>query len=161
MLEEWVEAIEEKTDRLETLFGQFMLQTGTVLLRMESTIAEMKAESSRDRAESARLRGKMNKRWGDLANKMDAIVEDIIAPSLRRMAREEFNCGEERFFSARISRARSDDSSLRREFDVLYIGAQAMLLNETKSTPRSEEVMQALNDGHNAVWRHAVWRRPG
>ncbi len=147
ILEERMEALEERTDRLETLFGQFMVQTGTILRRMEAESARDREESARfreefarDREESARFRREMNKRWGELANKMGTIVEDIIAPSLRRMAREEFNCGEEHFFSARISRVCSDDSGLRREFDVLYIGAQAVLLNETKSTPRSEDV---------------------
>ena len=106
--------------------------------RMEGMIAEMRAESARDRRE-------MNKRWGELANKMGTIVEDIIAPSLRRMALEEFNCGEEVFFSPRVSRIRSDDPSRRREFDVLYVGARAVLLNETKSAPRSEYI-QAFVD---------------
>ena len=106
--------------------------------RLEGMIAEMKEESARDRRE-------MNKRWGELANKMGTIVEDIIAPSLRRMALEEFNCGEEVFFSPRISRIRSDDPSRQREFDVLYVGARAVLLNETKSAPRSEYI-QAFVD---------------
>ena len=135
--------------------------------RLEGMIAEMKEESARDRAasamereemdrrlegmmaemkeESARDRREMNKRWGELANKMGTIVEDIIAPSLRRMALEEFNCGEEVFFSPRISRIRSDDPSRQREFDVLYVGARAVLLNETKSAPRSEYI-QAFVD---------------
>ena len=146
-LEERMDAIEDRTDRLETLFGQFMTQTGITLRRidhtierLESTVAEMKEEATKDREESVRFRWEMNKRWGELANKMGTIVEDIIAPSLRRMAREEFSCGEERFFASRISCTRSDDPSRRREFDAIYVGAQAVLLNETKSTPRSEDV---------------------
>ena len=225
ILAERIEVVEERTDRLETLFGQFMTQTGIsirrhdrLIERMENMIAEMKAESATDRAasardrqemdrrlegviaemkeesardrqemdrrlegmmaemkeesardraasamereemdrrlegmiaemkeESARDRREMNKRWGELANKMGTIVEDIIAPSLRRMALEEFNCGEEVFFSPRVSRIRSDDPSRQREFDVLYVGARAVLLNETKSAPRSEYI-QAFVD---------------
>ncbi len=126
-------------------------------MKAESAIfrQEIKEESARDREESARFRREMNKRWGDLANRMGTIVEDIIAPSLRRMAREEFDCGEERFFGARVSRTRSDNSSLRREFDVLYIGAQAVLLNETKSTPHSEDArafVDFLNRGEFALY---------
>ena len=218
ILAERIEVVEERTDRLETLFGQFMTQTGIsirrhdrLIERMENMIAEMKEESARDRQEmdrrlegviaemkeesardrqeidrrlegmiaemkeesardraasamereemdrrlegmiaemkeeSARDRREMNKRWGELANKMGTIVEDIIAPSLRRMALEEFNCGEEVFFSPRVSRIRSDDPSRQREFDVLYVGARAVLLNETKSAPRSEYI-QAFVD---------------
>ena len=97
----------------------------------------------------------MNKRWGDLANKMGTIVEDIIAPSLRRMAATELDCGEERFFAERITRTRSDDSSRRREFDALYVGERAVLLNETKSTARADdarEFVEFLRSGEFALY---------
>ena len=80
----------------------------------------------------------MNRRWGELANKMGTVVQDIVAPSLRRMAREELGCGEERSFGAPMFRTRSDDPHYRREFDALYVGTRAVLLNETKSTALSE-----------------------
>ena len=56
------------------------------------------------------------------------------------MARELFDCGEELLFTSRIDRVRSDDRSRRREFDVLYVGDRALLLNETKSSPRGTDV---------------------
>lgn len=176
ILEERMDNVEERVDRLEILFGQFMSQTGIALRRIdrsieriEATVAEMKAEGARDReaaakdreaaaqnrAESIQFRREMNKRWGDLANKMGTLVEDIVAPSLRRMAREELDCGEERFFSERISRTRSDDPSRRREFDALYVGTRAVLLNETKSSPRSEDVrtfVEFLASGEFALY---------
>ena len=80
----------------------------------------------------------MNRRWGELANKMGTVVQDIVAPSLRRIARDELGCGDERSFSAPMFRVRSDDPHRRREFDALYVGTQAVLLNETKSTALSE-----------------------
>ena len=43
----------------------------------------------------------MNKRWGELANKMGTVVEVIVAPSVRRLAREVFDCGELRQFWTR------------------------------------------------------------
>ena len=65
----------------------------------------------------------MNKRWGELANKMGTVVEDIVAPSIRRLAREMFDCGELRQFWTRMSASRSDDPSRTREFDALPIVA--------------------------------------
>ena len=124
--------------------------------------AEMKTEAAHDREESAQFRARseqasreMNKRWGELANKMGTLVEDIIAPSLRRMGREEFGCGEEQLFSPRISLTRSDNPQLRREFDALYVGSRAVLLNETKSTPRPEyarEFVDFLNSGEFGLY---------
>ena len=49
----------------------------------------------------------MNKRWGELANKMGTVVEDIVAPSIRRLAREMFDCGELRQFWTRMSDSRA------------------------------------------------------
>ena len=105
--------VEDRIDRLELLFERFM-------------------------AEAARDRKAMNRRWGELANKMGTVVQDIVAPSLRRIARDELGCGDERSFSAPMFRVRSDDPHYRREFDALYVGTQAVLLNETKSTALSE-----------------------
>ena len=90
-------------------------------------------------AAAARDRKAMNKRWGELANKMGTVVEDIVAPSVRRLAREVFDCGDLQYFSPRVSLKRSDDRSREREFDALYVGTRAVLLNETKSSPRSSD----------------------
>ena len=105
--------------------------------------AEAARERKEDRAEAAEARGKdrkeWNRRWGELANRMGTVVEDVIAPSIRRMAREELGCGDESLFCPRISVVRSDDRHYRREFDALYVGTGAVLLNETKTTARSED----------------------
>ena len=90
--------------------------------------------------ESERERREMNKRWGRLANKMGSMVEDLVGPSVRRMAREIFDCGDEVFFAPRLVRTRSDDRSRRREFDGLYVGTRGVVLSETNSAPDSRDV---------------------
>ena len=95
-------------------------------------------------------RKEMNQRWGRLANRMGTLVQDLVAPSLPRIAREELDCGDERSFSTIMRRVRSDDPHYRREFDALYVGTKAVLLNETKSTALSEYAtafMQFLKSG--------------
>ena len=99
---------------------------------------EMKEQAARERIEAARERKEMNQRWGELANKMGTIVEDIVAPSIRRLAPEVFDCGDLRAFYTRTVRTRSDDPSREREFDALFVGTQAVLLNETKASARPE-----------------------
>ena len=134
--------------------------------RLERIIERREQEGAREREEAARdrkemreqaehERREMNKRWGNLANKMGTLVEDIIAPSIRRLAREVFGCGDQRYFGTRVSVNRSDDPSREREFDALYVGARAVLLNETKSSPRSEHVqafVQFLESGEFALY---------
>ena len=96
-------------------------------------------QRERDREEWKRERRAMNKQWCDLAGKMGTVVDDIVAPAVRRMAPELFDCGEQLLFTPRIDRVRSDDRSRRREFDVLYVGDRAVLLNETRSSPRGAD----------------------
>ena len=65
-----------------------------------------------------------------------------------------FACGELQYFSLRVSLKRSDDSSREREFDALYVGTRAVLLNETKSSPRVEDAREFgefLNSGELAL----------
>ena len=175
--------VEEKTDRLETVFAAFMARSDAFMARTEESMARTDAFMARtgesmartDAAvartdesigrleriverrerEGARERKEMNKRWGELANKTGTLVEDIVAPSIRRLAREVFDCGEERHFATRVSLKRSDDPSRQREFDALYVGADAVLLNDTKSTPRREyvrEFVQFVESGEFALY---------
>ena len=96
-------------------------------------------EGARARAEAGRERREMNQRWCELANKMGTVVEDIVAPSVRRLAREVFDCGDLVYFGTRQTVTREDDRSRRREFDALYVGTRAVLLNQTRSSPRSAD----------------------
>ncbi len=116
---------------------------------------EMREQAAREREEAARERKEMNKRWGELANSMGTVVEDIVAPSIRRLAHKVFDCGEQQYFSTRMSVNRSDDPSREREFDALYVGARAVLLNETKATARPDyarEFVQFLESGEFALY---------
>lgn len=151
------EAVEERVDSLETILARFMAHTDESISRTNESVArteesiarlerivegqaqEAARDRERDREEAARERREMNKRWGELANKMGTVVEDIVAPSVRRLAREVFDCGDLVRFTTRQTVTRSDDRSRRREFDALYVGTRAVLLNETKSSPRSED----------------------
>ncbi len=124
-----VDVAEDRLDRIERMVEQLVADT-----------ARFRGQAERDREEWARARRAMNKQWSELATKMGTVVEDIVAPSVRRMAREVFDCGEQQLFICRIERVRSDDRSRRREFDALYVGDRAVLLNETKSTPWGADI---------------------
>ena len=154
-----MEVVEERTESLESIFAAFMARTDAsmartddamarteeaigrlerIIERREQEAAREREEAARKREEAARERKEMNQRWGELANKMGTIVEDIVAPSIRRLAREVFDCGDLRAFYTRTVRTRSDDPSREREFDALFVGTQAVLLNETKASARPE-----------------------
>ena len=138
-------AMNKRWGELEALVAKDREEATLERRAMNKRWGELEAAAAKDREEAALERRAMNKRWGELANKMGTLVEDIVAPSLRRLAWAELECGEERFFAERITRVRSDDPSQRREFDALYAGTRAVLLNETKSNARSEDVRDFVN----------------
>ena len=93
------QTVEERTDRLESILATFMERTDRALERtdnsierLERAIERMEQEGARDREESA----------------------DIVAPSIQRLTREVFDCGERQYFGTRVSLTRSVDRSRER-----------------------------------------------
>ena len=119
--------------------NESVARTEESIARLERIVEHHAQEGARYREEAARERREMNKRWGELANKMGTVVEDIVAPSVRRLARDVFGCGDLVRFTTRQTVTRSDDRSRSREFDALYVGSRAVLLNSTKSSPRPQD----------------------
>ena len=102
--------IEERVDSLEAIFGRFMIHTDTMMNRMERDTRllkqemrefknEMRTEMKEFKDEMGVFKDKMeqdhkamNKQWGDLANKMGTLVEDIISPAIRPVVTKYFDC---------------------------------------------------------------------
>ena len=137
-------AVEQRVDRLEVVFEQFMRQTNIILAEFRAQAEKDRQQAEKDRAEAKRERRELARQLGDISNRLGTIVEDIIAPSLRRMMGHEFDCGQLEFFGRRIEKYHPV-SRLRREFDVIGIGDKAILLNETKAYARPEYVKEAVS----------------
>jgi len=153
--------IEDRVDRLEALFGQFMTQTALLnkcaderdktaeernqLAEERNKAAEermtrFESEMRAEREESRAFRREMNKKWGDLANKMGTIIEDILAPNLRRLAREHFHFDPIEDFMIRRSRRCPGQPERLSEFDTIVVGPEAVILGEAKSKSSIEWV---------------------
>ncbi|WP_131111555.1 hypothetical protein [Sulfuricystis thermophila] len=117
-------------------------KNGTVEFRNEmldfkNEMAEFKRKVDEDIAEMKRERREMNLQWGAIANKLGTIVEDIIYPSCRRIAREHFGAPDElEFEGQRIRRPRKRGD--RREFDGILVWEGHVMLLEAKATVRPE-----------------------
>jgi len=106
---------------------------------------DFKDEMKTFKDETRSIHREMNKRWGDLANKMGTVVEDIVAPYIRRIARQYFGCSDLEFFAVRVDKRHPADPLRRREFDVVTVGGDLVFLNETKSTVRSSYVADCID----------------
>jgi hypothetical protein len=153
--------IEDRVDRLEAVFGQFLTEMALVnkraddrnrlaeerhnaaeerLGRFQGEMRDFKDEMRAFKEEMRQARKDLDRKWGDLANKMGTIIEDILAPNLRRLAREHFRFERIDDFMIRRSRRQSGQSKAESEFDTLVVGPEAVILGEAKSRPSLEYV---------------------
>jgi hypothetical protein len=82
----------------------------------------------------------MNRQWGDLANKMGTLVEDVVAPNIPRIAQTYFGCEDLDFFAVRVRKKSRKGDRQKKEFDVIAACQGVFILNETKSSPETRDV---------------------
>jgi len=100
---------------------------------------EMKDFKEEIRNDTKQFKKELNKKWGDLANKMGTIVEDIVVPGLKWVGARYFGIEEFDFFAPRL-RLKSRDRSMTREFDVIAETENYFFVVETKSSPTTEYI---------------------
>ncbi len=118
---------------------------------------EFKVETQLDRK-------RMNKAWGDLANKMGTVAEDIVAPNIPRLARDEFGVTGDTDLVAGPTRVSRSGEPRRRQYDVVCAGDRKVFVVEVKSTPDREKVLECvakLNEFEDFFPEYAGWEKIG
>ena len=123
---------------------EFKTHVDAAQANWEQRWAKLEQEREKERQEREKERREMNKKWGELANKMGTLVEDIVAPNIRRVAQELFGINDIVEFSVRRTIYHPTDKSRLKDFDALLIGADAVVLNETKSTVRQSYIEEFI-----------------
>lgn len=109
---------------------EYMKELSYQAMRTEMSLARLSEEMREFKDENRRERQRMNKQWGDLANRLGTLVEDIVAPNLPRVAAELFSCPVADLFGVRVVRRFGGET---REYDALLICPEVVLVNETTS----------------------------
>jgi len=122
-------------------FKDEMLEFKDEMLEFKDEMLEFKDEMRAFKTESERDRKEMNRQWGDLANRMGTLLEDIVAPNLPRVARQLLGCPTPDFFAIRVKRRFGGET---REYDALVVCPNLVLINETKSKFQSAHVEHIL-----------------
>jgi hypothetical protein len=80
----------------------------------------------------------MNKRWGEISNKMGTIVEDIISPATRPVLEKYFKCNIEK----KLVNVEVNEENIHTEFDVIAVSesCKTVFLIEVKTTFRGKFV---------------------
>ncbi len=90
-----------------------------------------------------------DRRWGELANKMGTLVEDIVAPGIPAVFRSVFHQEAEPACGIRERRWHRRDPSRRREFDAVAWGGGVFMVVQTKSALAPEDIgafLEALGE---------------
>jgi len=137
--------LEQKVDSLESILGRFITHTDISLTRLEREMKEFKDEMKEFKDEMKEFKGemrsetlRMNRQWGDLANKLGTIVEDLVYPSLARIIREKFDIEVDEV-AIRVTKKRPKTGE-KKEFDAIAFTDKLVFLNSTKTTLRNRDV---------------------
>ena len=82
--------VEERVDRLEQAIQGFITSVGIEFNKLYNSQMRTEEELRAFKEENRRENREMNRKWGELANKMGTMVEDLVAPSLPRIVQEQF-----------------------------------------------------------------------
>jgi len=149
--------VKDRVDNLEKVLEEYIRNVGNSQMQTEKELREFKDEMSEFKDEMCEFKDEMSdfkdemsafkeemredrkkafKQWGEIANKMGTLAEDIVAPCVREIARQYFGCDDEEDFMVRRFKRKAKDKGKRREFDVIAVYDTVVIIVEVKSTPR-------------------------
>ena len=126
--------LKERVTGLEQFMMKLAYESIKTSMAVRQLFQEMKDFKEEIRQDTEKLKKEMNKKWGELANKMGTIVEDFVAPDLKGVAAQYFGIKEFDFFAPRL-RLKNSERSITREFDVIAETNGYFFVVETKSPP--------------------------
>jgi hypothetical protein len=143
-------ALKTSAARMDAHIAEMKEDTRRMKASTDAHIAEMKEDTRLMKEDTRRMKEdtrrmkedtrRMKQAWGDLANKMGTVAEDVVAPNIPRLAVEEFGFGEVEDLMVRASRASRRGEKRRREWDVVCSGPDKVIVVEVKSTPSVDKI---------------------
>ena len=141
---------EKRMSRLERALENFITSVRDSQMRTESELREFKEEmrvfkdEMRDyKEENKQQLREMNIKWGEMARKLGTITEDLVAPSIPRIIKEEYGLEVTDLMVRRKKRLMDGRS---KEYDAIAVAGEYVFVDETKSTLDSEDVKDFIED---------------
>jgi len=122
--------------------GEFKDEMGEFKDEMREAAVRSEREMREFKDEMRLSRDQLNKKWGELSNKLGSMAEDLVAPSVPRILREMVACPDDQidYVIVRTSRRSTLDRGRVQEFDVVAVCGEYALINETKSNLSPEKI---------------------
>jgi hypothetical protein len=140
----------ERIDRLEEALQGFITSVGIEFNKLYNsqmrTEAEMRAFKDEMRVFKDEVRQQnrdMNRRWGEISNKIGTMVEDLVAPSLPCIVEEKLR---EPVIDLAVRRKRRLADGRVKEFDAIAVTGSLVCLNSTKASLRSADIDRFIED---------------
>ncbi|CUT05142.1 hypothetical protein, partial [Candidatus Kryptobacter tengchongensis] len=103
---------------------------------------EMKERDEKWERERKKLVKEWNLKWGELANRLGTMVEDLVYPSLPGIIKEEFGIDVE-FIAVDVKKR---INGREKEYDAVAIAGNYVFINSTKSKLKNKDVDDFVND---------------
>ena len=135
--------LEPRVHRLEILMENVLDSIKQSNARADRALTRLSFEMADFKDEMRADRKAMNRQWGELANKMGTMTEDIVAPSVPRILREVVGCSpseELDMLAVRMKRKHPQITGKSQEFDVVAVCDGYVLISETKSRISSRKI---------------------
>ena len=88
----------------------------------------------------------MDQRWGELANRLGSLVEDIVAPNLRTIAHKYFGCPVVSSLASNVEHNIVVDGKKEHvEYDAIAVCGSQLIVNETKAKPKTTDVKSFID----------------
>lgn len=144
-----IEGVESSMEALKQIVARTSLQvekTSAEMAEFKEEMREFKDEMRQFREDSKRENREFNRRLGDIANKHGRLIEDIVAPSICRIMKLALGMDEDAscYANERIKRESVIDERKIREFDVVAKCGEYVMVNETKSSLRAQDVTDLI-----------------
>lgn len=94
-------------------------------------VEDFKDEMKDFKDEAREINRDMNRKWGEMANKLGTITEDLVAPSLPRIVREEFDL---EVTDLMVRRKKKLKDGRLKEYDAIAAAGGYVFVNSTKSS---------------------------
>ena len=144
ILESRITKIEDRLDRLEQLILQQPInitKSQQETDKPKMTLAESNSHMEQGFADLRKSHRQLNKQLRELSCRLGTIVEDLVAPSLERIFFEvtDLPNGSEILINVRVKRRHTITREIR-EFDAIVESEKYLLVNETKSKLKPEDI---------------------
>ena len=128
----------EFKDEMKEFKDEIRMDTENFKNAIQSDTKSLKDEMKEFKDKMEKDRREMNKKWGNLANKMGTLVEDIFIPGVKETVWKYFDDEINSYNPRRYIRNR--ETGEEGEFDVIAVTDLYVFLVEVKTTPNNRDV---------------------